>query len=167
MATIPMHHSNIVTFIPGHSCPVLSICSFQLLNFNVQVDMCLAQDKCLLAPFNCTMGMCNVYRRDRTLVVAGEINKSVQKQNGQKRRRGRELERGEEKEKELDGLEEGEGRERERKLLAKKKTRAFAGTRDKKGQGGLLTRRDRKRTRTTVYGEREGERYREKTRDIV
>lgn len=70
----------------------------------------------------------NVYRRDRTLVVAGEINKSVQKQNGQKRRRGRELERGEEKEKELDGLEEGEGRETgERKQLAKKKTRAFAG----------------------------------------
>lgn len=118
----------------------------------------------LLAPFNRTMGMCNVYRTDRTL--AGEINKSVQKQNGQKRR-GRELERGEEKEKELDGLEEGEGRERERKLVAKKKTRAFAGTRDKKGQRGLLMRRDRKRTRTTVYGEREGERYREKTRDIV
>lgn len=95
--------------------------------------------------------------RSRAL-VAGEINKSVQKQNGQKRRRGRELERGEEKEKELDGLEEGERRERGRKLLAKRTTRAFAGSRDKKGQGGLLTRRNR--TRTTVYGEREDVRKR-------
>lgn len=68
---------------------------------------------------------------------------------------GRELERGEGKEKKFNGLEEGEGRKRGRKLLAKKTTRAFASSRDKKGQGGLLTRWDRTRTRTTVCGERE------------
>lgn len=96
-----------------------------------------------------------IQERSRAL-VAGEISKSVQKQNSP-RRRGRELERGEEKE--LDGLEEGEGRGK--KLLAKRTTYAFAGSRDKKGQGGLLTRRDRTRTRMTVCGEREAERERE------
>lgn len=45
---------------------------------------------------------------------------------------------------------------RGRKLLAKKTTRALAGSRDKKG--GLLTRRDSTRTRTIVCGEREDER---------
>jgi len=43
----------------------------------------------------------------------------------------------------------------------KKTTGAFAGSRDKKGQGGLLTRRDRTRTRTTVCDKQEGERERE------
>lgn len=47
---------------------------------------------------------------------------------------------------------------RGRKLLAKKTTRAFVGSRDKKGLGGLLTRRDSARTRTIVCGEREDER---------
>lgn len=56
-------------------------------------------------------------------------------------------------------MEEGEGRGK--KLLAKRTTYAFAGSRDKKGQGGLLTRRDRTRTRMTVCGEREAERERE------
>jgi len=55
----------------------------------------------------------------------------------------------------------GRGRERGRKLLMKKTTGAFAGSRDKKGQGGLLTRRDRTRTRTTVCDKQEGERERE------
>lgn len=47
---------------------------------------------------------------------------------------------------------------RRRKLLAKKTTRAFAGSQDKKS--GLLTRRDSTRTRTIVCGEREDERER-------
>lgn len=53
-------------------------------------------------------------------------------------------------------MEEDEGRERGRKLLVKRTTRSpVAGTK-KKGQG-LLTRRDRARTRTIVCGEREDE----------
>lgn len=63
-------------------------------------------------------------------------------------------------------MEEGEGRERRRKLLAKRTTRAFAGSRDKKGQGGLLTRRDRTRTRT-VCGEREDEGERDREENAI
>lgn len=70
--------------------------------------------------------------------------------------------RGKKREK-LDGLEEGEGRERGRKLLAKKMMRAFAGSRNKKGQGGFLTRRDRTRTRTIVCGD-DGTRGKERER---
>lgn len=64
-------------------------------------------------------------------------------------------------------MEEGEGWER-RKLLAKRTTRAFAGSRDKKGQGRLLTRRDRTRTRTrTVCGEREDEGERDREENAI
>lgn len=61
-------------------------------------------------------------------------------------------------------MEEGEGRkaEKEEELLVKKTTRAFAGSRDKKGQGRLLTRRDSTRTRMIVCGEREDQRERER-----
>lgn len=63
-------------------------------------------------------------------------------------------------------MEEGEGRKRGRKLLAKMMrssvTDAFVGSQDKKGQGRFLMKRDKTRTRTIVANERTRRREKDK-----